>query len=114
MKIICEGREIMTNAQGFLNDLDDWSEAFASALAEHDGLKLYVDHWELIWYFRDYYVEQQKSPTMRIMVRTLGKSKGERFHDQKAYEKHIYKLFPTDPIHELCKLAGLPMPPPDT
>ncbi|MFK7815180.1 MAG: TusE/DsrC/DsvC family sulfur relay protein [Gammaproteobacteria bacterium] len=27
---------------------------------------------------------------------------------------HIYSLFPTDPIHELCKLAGLPMPQPDT
>ena len=25
-----------------------------------------------------------------------------------------YNLFKTDPIHEICKLAGLPMPQPDT
>jgi sulfur relay (sulfurtransferase) DsrC/TusE family protein len=27
---------------------------------------------------------------------------------------HIYSLFESDPIHEICKLAGLPMPQPDT
>ena len=36
------------------------------------------------------------------------------FHDKKVYEKFIYKLFLTDPVHELGKLAGLPKPPPDT
>ncbi|HBE92901.1 MAG TPA: hypothetical protein DDW55_10360, partial [Gammaproteobacteria bacterium] len=36
-----------------------------------------------------------------------------RHHDQKEYEKHIYSLFSTDPCHEVCKLAGLPMPQPD-
>ena len=51
---------------------------------------------------------------MRQLVLTLGKKKDKHFHDLKEYEKHIYTLFPTDPIHELCKLAGLPMPQPDT
>ena len=49
---------------------------------------------------------------MHNVVRELGK-KNERYHDQKGYEKHIYSLFPTDPCHEVCKLAGLPMPQPD-
>jgi len=51
---------------------------------------------------------------MHTIVRSLGKMNGSRFHNQKENEKHIYKLFPADPIHEICKLAGLPMPPPDT
>ena len=114
MQIPVNDKVIETDAQGFLLNLGDWSEEFAVALADRDGIDLFNDHWELIWYFRDYFEEEQKSPTMHIIVRTLGKMKGDHFHDQKAYERHIYSLFPADPVHEICKLAGLPMPPPDT
>ncbi len=107
------GKTVETNEQGFLRNLHDWNEDVASELARQDDLDLYVDHWELIWYFRDYYGEKQVNPTMHSMVTTLGKSQGKEFHDQKAYEKHIYRLFPRDPVHELCKLSGLPMPQPD-
>jgi tRNA 2-thiouridine synthesizing protein E len=41
-------------------------------------------------------------------------SKNFKFHDKKKYEKHIYSLFPSDPIREICKLAGLPMPQADS
>ena len=109
-----DGKIIETNEQGFLLNLDDWSEKFANELAKQDRIELFVDHWELIWYFRDFHEENKMNPTMHTIVRTLGKMKGDHFHDQKEYERHIYNLFPTDPIHEICKLAGLPMPPPDT
>jgi len=109
-----DGQSIETNEQGYLSHLEDWSEAYADTLAKQDGLDLHVDHWELIWYFREYYAENLVNPTMHSMVTTLGKSKGQQFHHQKDYEKHIYGLFPRDPLHELCKLSGLPMPPPDT
>ena len=36
------------------------------------------------------------------------KQDGARFRDRKAYEKHIYGLFPSDPVRSICKLAGLP------
>ena len=114
MKLELNDKIIETDEQGFICDLDKWSEAFASEIARRDNIELFVDHWELIWYFRDYFEQQQKNPTMHTIVRSLGRMKGEHFHNQKDYEKHIYKLFPTDPIHELCKLAELPMPPPDT
>ncbi|CAI8352458.1 MAG: Uncharacterised protein [Gammaproteobacteria bacterium] len=41
-------------------------------------------------------------------------SKNIKFHDKKKYEEHIYKLFPSDPIREICKLSGLPMPQADS
>jgi len=44
----------------------------------------------------------------------LGRREGGRFRDRKGYEKHIYRLFPSDPVREICKLAGLPMPQADT
>jgi TusE/DsrC/DsvC family sulfur relay protein len=114
MNIHVKGKMIETNEQGFLSNLDDWSEDFASKLADQEGIKLYDDHWELMLYFRGYYEENLVNPTMHQLVLTLGKQSEKHFHDLKAYEKHIYRLFPTDPIHELCKLSGLPMPQPDT
>jgi tRNA 2-thiouridine synthesizing protein E len=114
MQFEVNGRTIETDAQGFLLDPGDWSEEFASALAAHDGFELFVDHWELIWYFRDYYEESLTAPTMRRMVMDLGKREGARFRDRKAYEKHIYSLFHTDPVRSICRLAGLPMPQADT
>jgi len=109
-----DGKIIETDEQGYLLDLDDWNEDFARALAQRDGVELYVDHWELIWYFRDYYEQTQSLPTMHKMVLELGKHRGPSFRDRKAYEKHLYGLFPSDPVREICKLAGLPMPQPDT
>ncbi len=106
------GRRIETDPQGYLCNLAEWSEAFAEEIAQRDGVKLYNDHWELIWYFRDFYDENESAPTMHTMVKTLGK-KNSSHHKKKEYEKHIYSLFPQDPIHEICKLSGLPMPQPD-
>jgi tRNA 2-thiouridine synthesizing protein E len=114
MNIEINGKIIETNEQGFLCDLDNWSEEFATKLAAQEGIKIYVDHWELIYFFREYYEQNLVNPTMHQLVLTLGKKNETHFHNMKEYEKHIYNLFPTDPIHELCKLSGLPMPQPDT
>ena len=51
------GETIQTNEQGFLHSYEDWSQEFVNKLAEHEGIDLYVDHWELILYFREYYRE---------------------------------------------------------
>lgn len=112
MVLEISGKSIETNDQGFLCNIDEWSESYTEKMAQQDGIKLYNDHWELIFYFREYFDENQAAPTMHKVVRELGK-KNVHFHDQKAYEKHIYSLFPKDPAHEVCKLAGLPMPQPD-
>ena len=114
MQLNINGKVIHTDEQGYLRDPADWDEDVASALAHNDGIELFVDHWELIWYFRDYFEQTESLPTMHRMVLELGKHRGRHFRDQKAYEKHIYSLFPADPVRQICKLAGLPMPPPDT
>lgn len=112
MTLNIAGKTIEMNYQGFLNNTEDWNEDYARLIAGRDGLTLYNDHWELVYYFREYYKESQMIPTMHRIVRDLG-PKNARFHNQKAYERHIYNLFPSDPVHEVCKLAGLPMPQPD-
>jgi len=107
-----EGKRIETDEQGFLLDFEDWSEEFVEQTAAQDGLTLYDESWGLIGYFREYYQQNSSHPSMRQLVLELGRQSGERFHDRKQYEKFVYKLFPRDPIRELCKLAGLPKPEP--
>jgi len=112
MSVNVNGRLIETDEQGFLLHPDDWSEAFAEKLAEQDGLRLYDESWGLIGYFHEYYQQYHTHPSMRQLVLDLGRQHGGHFHDRKQYEKFVYKLFPRDPIRELCKLAGLPKPEP--
>tara|TARA_B110000008_G_C16730789_1_gene468656 strand:- start:344 stop:703 length:360 start_codon:yes stop_codon:yes gene_type:complete len=112
-KIRVTNKDVKTNEQGYLLHLEDWSEAYAKKMAGKDSLKLFNDHWEIIYYFREYYQQNLASPTMHQMIVGL-MSKNIKFHDKKKYEAHIYSLFPSDPIREICKLAGLPMPQADT
>lgn len=106
-------KNIHVNIQGYLDNYDDWSEEFARKMAKIDNVKLYNDHWELIYYFREYYLHNLVAPTMHQMIIEL-MSKNIKFQDKKKYEEHIYALFPSDPIREVCKLAGLPMPQADS
>jgi len=108
------GRPVRTDEQGYLLDPEDWSEEFAERTAARDGIALYDDHWGLILYFREHYQATGLVPTMHMLVRTLGRHHGAHFHDEKTYQRFLYRLFPSDPVRELCKLAGLPKPPPDT
>lgn len=43
---------IGTDAEGYLLDPKDWSEDFAIALAEREGLRLTPQHWCVIRYLR--------------------------------------------------------------
>ncbi len=113
INININGQAIKTNEQGFLLHLDDWSEEYAEEIARIDNIYLFPDQWELIYYFREYYQQNLESPTMHQMLKELTPNI-KKFHNKKVYEHHIYSLFDTDPIHEICKLSGLPMPQPDT
>ncbi|NJD34759.1 MAG: TusE/DsrC/DsvC family sulfur relay protein [Betaproteobacteria bacterium] len=49
------GREIETDAEGYLASLDDWSEDVAQCLAERDQLALADEHWQVVRWIREYY-----------------------------------------------------------
>lgn len=67
------GQHVETNDQGYLCNLNEWSENYTKTVAAQDGVQLFNDHWELILYFREYYEENQTVPTMHKVVRELGK-----------------------------------------
>ncbi|MDH5371188.1 MAG: TusE/DsrC/DsvC family sulfur relay protein, partial [Gammaproteobacteria bacterium] len=59
MNVNVNNKIIKTDEEGYLLNLDDWTDDVAeemSALqAEKDHVKLTETHWGLIHYFRDYY-----------------------------------------------------------
>ncbi len=85
---------------GFIQEPDQWNEEVAAALGKTEGVdELSEEHWKVVNYLREYYLEYGVAP----MIRKLCKSTGFKL-------KKIYELFPSGPAKGACKVAGLPKP----
>lgn len=104
MSIQVDGTEIETNANGYLENGDDWSEAVAHAMAAADGITLGERHWDLINYLREeYYDNRGNQPNTRTICKAMSEAWGE-----KVKQGDVYELFPGDPSKQGGKIAGLP------
>jgi len=92
--------------EGYLRNLNDWSETVAVEIAESEGISLNEAHWEIINIIREFYQNYELSPAMRPLVKAvslkLGKDKGKSIY--------LMKLFPGSPAKLVAKIAGLPKP----
>ncbi|MBC7342219.1 MAG: TusE/DsrC/DsvC family sulfur relay protein [Clostridia bacterium] len=94
------GVEIEVDEDGFIADPNLWNEAVAKALAETEGVsELTEDHWKVVNYLRNYYLQFGIAPMIRKLCKETGFSL-----------KQIYDLFPSGPAKGACKVAGLPKP----
>ena len=94
------GKQVEIDEDGFIQDPDAWDEAVAKSLAETEGVDAMTDdHWKVVNYLREYYLEYNMAP----MIRKLCKESGFKLNK-------IYELFPSGPAKGACKLAGLPKP----
>ena len=94
------GKLIEIDEDGFIQDPDAWDEGVAADLAKTEGVdNLTVEHWKIVRFLREYYLEFSMAP----MIRKLCKSTGFPL-------KEIYELFPSGPAKGACKIAGLPKP----
>jgi tRNA 2-thiouridine synthesizing protein E len=96
-----EGRSYELNEEGFLIHAEEWTEAVAVVLARaEEGIdQLSNEHWAVIRYIRQYFLENNLAPLVRKVCQTTG-----------FPLRHIYELFPSGPAKGACKLAGLPKP----
>ncbi len=95
-----QGRHYDVDEDGFLENPEIWSEAVAGDFASTEGVaELTPDHWKIIHYLRNYYLQYGIAP----MIRKLCKETGFKLNQ-------IYELFPSGPAKGACKLAGLPKP----
>lgn len=93
--------------QGFLLRATDWNEDVAVRLAELNRIELYPEHWEIIHFIRDYYLQFKHLPNTRVFVKAIAKQLG----PEKGNSRYLHRLFPEGPLKYACKLAGLPRPP---
>jgi TusE/DsrC/DsvC family sulfur relay protein len=94
------GIKIEIDEDGFMLDPKLWTEQVAKALATTEGISdMTEEHWKLVNYLRDYYLQFGIAP----MVRKLCKETGFPL-------KRIYELFPSGPAKGACKVAGLAKP----
>ena len=98
---------INTSKEGFLLDINDWNEAVAEQLALKNGIELSAEHWEIIWFMRNYYLNFKHLPNARVFTKAIRNEFGEH----KGNSRYLHKLFPDGPLKYTCKLAGLPKPP---
>lgn len=104
--IVINGKEIATDPEGYLANLDDWSEDVATYLSEQDQLHLDAPHWEIITFMRNYYAENGTAPNLRVLQKLLKEELGE----EKAEKKYLFDLFPYGPAKQAARYAGMPKP----
>lgn len=99
-----DGREILTDSEGYLVDLDDWSEAFVRAQAAQEGLTLTNEHWAVIRFLRDHYEQHHIQASVRDVIRRFRGLWG----PEKGSNRYLHDLFPRGgPQKQGNRLAGL-------
>lgn len=96
-----KGKKFEINEEGFLKHPENWDEELARFIAQQaEGIEqMTEEHWKIVNYIRNYYLQKGQAPMIRKMVAETGISL-----------KRIYELFPSGPAKGACKVAGLPKP----
>jgi TusE/DsrC/DsvC family sulfur relay protein len=99
-KVTLGGKELEIDEDGFIQEPDKWDRAVAEDIAKtEEAYPMGDDHWKLVNYLRNYFLEFEIAPPVRMVIKQTG-------FDLKT----IYKLFPGGPAKGACKVAGLPKP----
>ncbi len=99
-----DGSTVEVDSEGYLVDRNQWSEAFALALAAREGLELSAAHWEVIHYLRDYFFEHGVQAQVRVMIRHFSEAWG----PVRGSNHQLHEMFPRGgPQKQGNRLAGL-------
>lgn len=102
--VMVNHRAVPTDSEGYLRHLEDWSEAFAHALAREEGLTLTPEHWEVIRFLRDHFHKRGVQAQVRVMIRHFEQAWG----PERGNNHYLHDLFPVGgPQKQGNRLAGL-------
>lgn len=104
--LLVDDQQITLDKEGYLENLDDWSEDVAKILAARENISLSEAHWEVINLLRHFYAKHGLSPMMRILVKQMKQEYG----TEKGSSIYLMTLFPEYPALIASKIAGLPRP----
>jgi tRNA 2-thiouridine synthesizing protein E len=100
------GKTVEADKNGYLVNIEDWSEDVAKIIAVEEGIEeLTQRHWDVINYLRDEYISNAgNQPNMRSITKAMKSA----WDDKKVDTKAIYELFPLGPSKQAGKVGGLP------
>lgn len=102
--LLVNGKEVETDSEGYIRNLDEWSEDFAVALAKQEELELTDEHWEVIRYLRDYYQEHSVQAQVRNMIKHFAEVWGK----ERGNNHYLHAIFPKGgPQKQGNRMAGL-------
>jgi TusE/DsrC/DsvC family sulfur relay protein len=104
MAIEVNGKTIETDPNGNLVNYLDWDRNVAKVLAAEDDIELTQEHWDVLDYLRDEYMNNNNNQPME---RQINKDMGKRW-GKKISSKDLYNLFPRAPSKQGNRIAGLP------
>lgn len=98
------GKMILTDSEGYIVDLDQWSEEFVRAQAAAEKLLLTDEHWQVLHFLRAYFHEHGVQCEVRKMVKHFKHVWG----DEKGNSTYLHRIFPRGgPQKQGNRLAGL-------
>ena len=104
MAIEVNGKTVETDQNGNLVNYMDWDEGVAEVLAADEGIELTQEHWDVLSYLRDEYINNKNNqPMERAILKEMSKRWG-----KKLSSKDMYTLFPKAPSKQGNRIAGLP------
>lgn len=99
-----DGQPIATDQEGYIQNMDEWSEGFAVSLAKKEGLVLTDEHWQVIRFIRDHFAEHQVQGQVRDMIKHFREVWGA----ERGNNHHLHDLFPNGgPQKQGNRLAGI-------
>lgn len=102
--LLVNGREVLTDSEGYILHLDEWSEDFARAQAREEDLTLTDEHWQVIRYLRDYYQQHGVQAQVRMMIKHFAQVWG----PERGNNRYLHDIFPRGgPQKQGNRLAGL-------
>ncbi len=102
--LMVKGKEVLTDSEGYIVYLDDWTEAFIDAQAEAEGLTLTEEHKEVVEFLRCYYQKHSVQCEVRKMVKHFKEAWGK----ERGNSRYLHRIFPRGgPQKQGNRLAGL-------
>jgi len=105
-ELMIDNANLMLDKHGYLANLTDWNIQVAEHFALLEQINLTDAHWEVVHFVRDFYLEFNTSPAMRILVKAMAQKLGA----EKGNSKYLFQLFPQGPAKQATRIAGLPKP----
>lgn len=97
------GDTAVTDAEGYLVDPSEWTEAFAEKVARTEGIAMTDEHWRVIRFIRRWLEEHGVTPDARHVMKFLA-------GDREAGRARMFELFPYGYVKQACKIAGMKKP----